>query len=63
MNLRRFRRRRVSGRHPDEPRPHRGFERQRLEALALIGERRAEIVALAHQPGSKQHGAGPRERP
>jgi hypothetical protein len=51
MNLRRFRRRRVTGCHPDEPRSHRGFERQRLEALALIRERRAEIVALAHHHG------------
>jgi hypothetical protein len=43
----RYRRRRASGRHPHEPRSSRGRERQRLAALALIGEWRAEIHALA----------------
>jgi uncharacterized protein DUF1402 len=40
-------RRQPTGRHPHAPRSHPGFERQRLDALALISDRRAEIHALA----------------
>jgi hypothetical protein len=42
-----YRRRRATGREPHEPRPSRGRERQRRRALALIGDWRSEIHALA----------------
>jgi hypothetical protein len=43
----RYRRRRETGLQPHEARSRRGLERQRLEAIALVRERREEIQALA----------------
>ena len=48
-SLLRYRRRRASRRDPHEPRSSRGRERQRLRAIALVSDWRAEIHALARR--------------